>query len=486
MSESSGPIGEVPPALGRRIDAVCDRFEAAWRSGTEPQLEDFLVGWEGAERAALLHELLALDADYRKARAQSAEASTRTDPPPLRGSVPVEVTTSVGRCIGDYELLKEIGRGGMGVVFRARQISLGRPVAVKVVLAAAVAGADELRRFQREAEILARLEHPHIIPIYETGTHQGHPYFSMPLMEGRSLAGPAGRLADNPRAAVEIVVAIAGAVQHAHSQGVLHRDLKPANVLLDASGRPQVADFGLAKLLDGDTGGTPSGAIVGTPGYMAPEQARGEKVLTPAADIYGLGAILYELLTGRPPFRAATPLETVLLVLDKEPDPPRTLNPKIDRGLEAVCLMCLEKDPARRYLSAEALTDDLGRWLRGEPVRAKRTGPGERLVRWVRRRSAVVALFLLAALASVAALFAVDLAEKQEAEKANRIEQRQRPTTSRSSTRWRHPGAGVERQSRGQETARLLPTGVPRAGMVLPQRVMARSEDPARCLTQDL
>jgi hypothetical protein len=321
----------------------------------------------------------------------------------VRGLVPAGPPTAAaaGHRLGDYELLEEIGRGGMGVVFRARQISLGRLVAVKVILAADIASAEELWRFRREAETVAGLEHPHIIPIYEAGVHQGHPYFSMPLMEGGSLAGGPTR---DPRTAAEMVAAVAGAVHYAHERGVLHRDLKPANILLDAEGRPHVADFGLARRAD-DTAATPSGAVLGTPAYVAPEQARGEKNVTVAVDVYGLGAILYELLTGRPPFQAATPLDTLLQVLEKEPDPPRRLKQGIDRDLEAVCLKCLEKDAARRYPSAQALGDDLGRWLRGEAVQARRARPGQRLARRLRRRPLIAAFSLLAALASAAALF---------------------------------------------------------------------------------
>jgi hypothetical protein len=347
------------------------------------------------------------DALLRQHPAQAGELeSFFADQDRVRGLVepgPVSPTAAVGHRLGDYELLEEIGRGGMGVVFRARQISLGRLVAVKVILAADIASAEELWRFRREGETVARLEHPHIIPIYEAAVHQGHPYFSMPLMEGGSLAG--GRARD-PRTAAELVAAVAGAVHYAHQRGVLHRDLKPANVLLDDNGRPLVADFGLARRAD-DTAATPSGAVLGTPAYVAPEQARAEKNLTVAADVYGLGAILYELLTGRPPFRAETPLDTLLQVLEQEPDPPRRLNPRIDRGLEAVCLKCLEKEPRRRYLSAQALADDLGRWLRGEPVRAWRAGPGARLARRVRRRPLVAALGMLAVLTGAGALVAV-------------------------------------------------------------------------------
>jgi serine/threonine-protein kinase len=218
----------------------------------------------------------------------------------------------------------------------------------------------------------------------------------MPLLEGGSLAGQVARLVDDPRAAAEVVAAIAGAVHHAHQHGsILHRDLKPANVLLDEQGRPQVADFGLARWTEGETAHTPSGAVVGTPSYMAPEQARADKELTTACDVYGLGAILYELLTGRPPFQAGSPLETVMQVIDKEPEPPRKLNPKVDRALEAVCLKCLEKDSARRYASAAELAEELWRWLRGEPMRARPASPWQRLAKWARRRPRAAALIML-------------------------------------------------------------------------------------------
>jgi hypothetical protein len=227
----------------------------------------------------------------------------------------------------------------------------------------------------------------------------------MPLMEGGSLVGQVARLSGEPRAAAEVMAAVAGAVHYAHERGVLHRDLKPANILLDAAGRPHVADFGLARRVD-DTAATPSGAVIGTPAYMAPEQARGEKNLTPAADVYGLGAILYELLTGRPPFQAATPMDTLLQVIENDPDPPRRLNPRIDRRLEAVCLKCLEKEPRYRYPTAQALAEDLGRWLRGE-VRVSRAGPVRRLADRARRRPLLVALGLLVLLSGAGAVASV-------------------------------------------------------------------------------
>jgi tRNA A-37 threonylcarbamoyl transferase component Bud32 len=298
------------------------------------------------------------------------------------------------------ERLERIGSGSSGVVYKAYQTSLKRYVALKVLRAPEFASAEELRRFRREADVLAAGSHPHIVPIHgygevEVGPGVRCPYFTMRLMEGGSLAGQVARLAGDPRASAEMVATIAGAVQHAHEQGVLHRDLKPANILLDAEGRPHVADFGLARRGDGGTGGTASGTVLGTPAYVAPEQARGENNVRPAADVYGLGAILYELLTGRPPFRGDSPAEVLRQVLREPPLSPRAVNRKVDRALEAVCLKCLKKDPARRYPSAQALADDLRRCLRGEPVSARPARPWDRLARGVRRRPAVAALVVL-------------------------------------------------------------------------------------------
>ncbi|HLJ97940.1 MAG TPA: serine/threonine-protein kinase, partial [Gemmataceae bacterium] len=294
-----------------------------------------------------------------------------------------------------------IARGGMGVVYKARQVSLNRIVALKMILAGQLASAADVQRFRTEAEAAANLDHPNIVPIYEIGEHQGQHYFSMKLIEGGSLGEQVARFSQDPTDAAQLLMTVARAVHHAHQRGILHRDLKPGNILVDGQGQPHVTDFGLAKRVQGDSRLTQSGAIVGTPSYMAPEQARSEKVLTTAVDIYSLGAILYELLTGRPPFKAGTPLDTVLQVLEREPERPRVLNPRTDHDLETICLKCLEKEPHNRYGSAEAVAEDLERWLASEPIHARRTAAWERGLKWMQRRPAIAALTSLLAVSGV-------------------------------------------------------------------------------------
>ena len=262
---------------------------------------------------------------------------------------------------GDYELLEQIGRGGQGVVFRARQKSLNRTVALKIIGLGQWATKAHLKRFRLEAEAAARLEHPGIVPIHEVGERDGSCYFSMKFVEGGQLDEVARREPMPIRQAVELIAKVARTVHYAHEHGILHRDIKPGNILLDAKGEPHLTDFGLARLVESESSVTHTLDVLGTPSYMAPEQAVGNNAqVTGATDVYGLGAVLYQLLTGQPPFAGGTTYETIKLLLDTEPRQPRLLNPKIDRDLSTICLKCLEKDPKRRYSSALALAEDLG------------------------------------------------------------------------------------------------------------------------------
>ena len=301
-------------------------------------------------------------------------------------SLPAESAAPLQPEFGNYELLQELARGGMGVVYKARQKSLNRVVALKMILPGRLTGAEDLDRFRREAEATARLQHPNIVAVHEVGAVDGQHFYSMDYIDGPSLAR---RIAQGPlpnRAAARYVMLIARAIDHVHRHGILHRDLKPSNILLDSNDEPHIADFGLAKKIGGDSTQTRAGVVMGTPSYMAPEQAAGKiQELGPACDVYGLGAVLYELLTGRPPFRSESPLDTVVHVLEKDPAPPRLLNPKIERDLETICLKCLEKDPSHRYASAAELAEDLGHFLNGEPIRARSFNMIDRLARTLER-----------------------------------------------------------------------------------------------------
>ena len=296
--------------------------------------------------------------------------------------------------VAGYEVLHEVGRGGMAVVYKARQPGLRRVVALKMILAGAHASAEEVARFRVEAESVAQLRHPHIVQIYEVGQKDHCPYCVLEFVEGGTLAQRLRGGPLPPEEAARLVEKVARAVHFAHARGILHRDLKPANILLTADGEPRVTDFGLAKRLDGAPSQTRTGVVLGTPAYMAPEQAEGRREVGPAADVYGLGAVLYELLTGRPPFHDDTPLDTLLRVLSEEPAPVRRLRPGVPRGLETICMKCLEKAPSRRYPSAEALADDLERFLRGEAVTARPPGVLGRLDRWARLRPALAATWV--------------------------------------------------------------------------------------------
>jgi WD40 repeat protein len=462
----------VPPALGRRIDEACDRFEVAWRAGAPPRLEEFVAGWAGAERAALLRELVPLDADYRRARGEPvAPVDYRGRFPELGagwleehvGGVPAaEVTTAPrngetlrepepllgGRSFDDFEALEEIGRGGMGVVYRARQRRLNRVVALKMILAGEFATPNAVQRFCDEAKNVARLDHPHIVPVHEVGEHNGLPYFSMKYVEGGSLArrlnqGPPLE----PRELAALMAKVARAVHHAHQRGILHRDIKPGNILLDAAGEPYVTDFGLARQVEEATAHTLSGAVVGTPSYMAPEQAQGHsRRLTTAADVYGLGAVLYELLTGKPPFRGDNPLETLQQVLTREPAAPSRLRSGLPRDLEVICLKCLRKEPERRYESALALAEDLERWLAGEAIQARAPGSAERAARWLRRHPAQAALILVSFVASLALVgMLVARSYNAELEDANGRLQKEKEEANRQRARARESEAAARR-----------------------------------------
>ncbi len=300
---------------------------------------------------------------------------------------------------GDYELLEQIGRGGQGVVFRARQKSLNRIVALKVIGLGQWATEANLKRFRLEAEAAARLEHPGIVPIHEVGERDGSCYFSMKFVEGGQLDEVARRTPMSIRQAAELIAKVARTVHYAHEHGILHRDIKPGNILLDRRGEPHLTDFGLARLVESESTVTRTMEVLGTPSYMAPEQAVGNNAaISSVTDVYGLGAVLYQLLTGQPPFAGGTTYETIKLLLDTEPRQPRLLNPKIDRDLSTICLKCLEKDPKRRYSSALALAEDLEHWLKHEPIEARRTGIFTRGQKWMRRNptSALLAASLIA------------------------------------------------------------------------------------------
>ncbi len=324
--------------------------------------------------------------DHARRIQRAAERSTIPWPPPSSRGGKVEVTD-----FGPYVLMEEIGRGGMGVVYKARQKGLDRIVALKMILSSHLASPEQVERFYAEARAAARVQDPRIVGIHDVGQIGGQHYFAMEFVAGPSLAqwlqvGPL-----SPEDAARCVMIVAKAIGRLHAQGIVHRDLKPSNILLDEAGLPCVTDFGLAKMLSTDGPATRTGAIVGTPSYMSPEQAAGHGGdVGPLSDVYSLGAILYELLTGTPPFDEANPLDTLVQVLEGEPSPPGQLRLGLPRDLELICLKCLEKSPESRYVSATDLADDLERFLRGEPVEARRLGVWPRLARWARREPALV------------------------------------------------------------------------------------------------
>ncbi len=355
----------------------------------------------------------------------SSSLTFQHEPPALAETIPdggeVNPSSRSGQVAG-YEILGVLGRGAMGVVYKARQRGLKRIVALKMISAGTHHGPTDLARFQSEAVAVADLQHPNIVQIYEVGEDRGHPYFSLEYVEGDSLAKKISGTPRPPRDAAQLVRALAAGMEYAHERGIIHRDLKPANVLLTLRGDPKVADFGLVKRLEDDAGQTQSGSILGTPSYMAPEQAEGKiKEIGPRSDIYGLGGILYELLTGRPPFRAASILDTLEQVRTQEPIPPSEFEPKLPRDLETICLKCLQKDPAKRYARAAALGEDLRRFLAGEPILARPVSRTEWLWRWCRRNKrvaflgGVVAILIVAWAATSTLLYRLARANERDA-----------------------------------------------------------------------
>jgi tRNA A-37 threonylcarbamoyl transferase component Bud32 len=394
----------------QELDALLGSYLEAMDAGKAPSREELL-----ASHPELAADLSLFFSDNDKVRSWTAPVLDTLRPADAEATIEAgagdrhleTVVPGVKLGIfGDYELLKEIGRGGMSVVYKARQLSLNRLVAIKMIRADRLFTEADSLRFHHEAETVAKLDHPGMVPIYEVGRWDAEGldapimYFSMKLLEGGDLTAlcrqaPGG--ADQKRVA-RLVASAARALQHAHEQNILHRDLKPSNILLDGDGQAHVTDFGLALCLERDLSLTQTGAIVGTPGYMSPEQAMGRRDLTPATDVYGLGAVLYALLTGRPPFKRESALDTLLYVKETEPEPPSLWNYSLDRTLEAICLKCLAKAPKQRYASAAALAEDLEHWLAGEPTVARPEGWRGKMRRVWRRHRAKAAVALIALL----------------------------------------------------------------------------------------
>jgi serine/threonine protein kinase/tetratricopeptide (TPR) repeat protein len=372
--------------------------------GEVPRAEEFLRRFP--QFASQLRRLFDVHTVVRSVCLADAGRSLPPGPdtPPGAGAE----TAAAGPALAGYEIFGELGRGGMGIVYKARQVALDRLVALKMVRGGALAGREEAARFRTEALAAARLRHPNTVQVYDVGEHDGCPFLALEFIDGGSLAHKLNGTPLTARRSAELVEALARAMHYAHGQGIVHRDLKPGNVLLTADGTPKITDFGLAKRLDGQAGMTGSGQLLGTPSYMAPEQAGGKAgAAGPAADVYALGAILYECLTGRPPFKAETALETLELVRDREPAPPHLLQPKVPRDPETICLKCLHKEPTRRYATALALAEDLARFLAGAPIQARPTHAWERGIKWARRRPARAGLLAVSILGPLVLLAVV-------------------------------------------------------------------------------
>ncbi len=418
---------DVNTSPGDPLDAVIAEYVQQVEAGQIPDREALLARYP--ELAERLREFFA---DFDRLDRQAGELRLSADPNRTTDVPGPVMEFQRVRYFGDYELLEVIAHGGMGVVYKARQMSLNRVVALKMILRGELTTERDVARFRAEAEAAANLDHPHIVPIYEVGEHDGLQYYSMRYVEGASLAR---RPRTDSRSEARLLAAVAGAVHHAHRRGVLHRDLKPSNILVNTAGVPLVADFGLAKRVDADRSLTESGVIVGTPRYMAPEQAAGRKDLTVAVDVYSLGVVLYERLTGHTPFTGETVLELLRQAREEEPPRPSSICPGLDRDLETICLKCLEKDPSKRYGSAEALQDDLERWLRGEPIKARPVGQAERLWRWCRRNPVVAGLsagIVVALLAVTGISVALAVQARQLTEKAQQLTEVEREGRQRA------------------------------------------------------
>jgi len=419
------------------IDRLCDEFEAALQQDDQPVVEDFLLRVPREHQTALRRELIGLEQDHRLAQGQSSKPivhKSRIDKETdaIRGGFASEKLTSKelvvlhemvarqsstepvapltnGEAFGDYEIVDVLGRGGMGVVYRAYHRKTSRSVALKMILRGVSESEEAIARFRNEAKSAAQLNHPNIVPVYDVGEFNGQHYFSMALVDGESLSE---RLASRPLAGREAAVllkTIADAIETAHQAGIIHRDLKPSNILIDGDGLPKVTDFGLARRTESSSGLTVTGQLMGTPSYMSPEQACGDSACVDArSDIYALGAILYTTLTGRPPFQAASVVETVRQVLDEDPVEPRVLNSDIERDLETICLKCLSKDPLQRYATAQDLSDELSRFLDGHAIHAR---PLNRVMRFWRlcRRKPLVSTLTAGFMASLIAGTVVSL-----------------------------------------------------------------------------
>ncbi len=418
-------------SVSDRVDLVCDAFEKAWLGGEQPRIEDFLLAkFSAEERLRLVRELLIAELelrrktdkvlpscdDYRKRFPDAASivdevfravAKPEAEPAELFAATmltgPGSADTGRHSKVGDYELLHEIARGGMGVVYKARHTKLGRLAAVKLIRSGDLAGEEEVRRFYAEAEAASQLDHPGIVPLFEAGQENGQHYLAMAFVDGPSLWQKVKEQPLESRKAARVMQQVAEAVQHAHERGIIHRDLKPQNILMTSTGQPRVTDFGLAKQMATDSSLTATGQVMGTPSYMPPEQASGSaKELDQRADVYSLGATLYCLLTGRPPFQAATLPETLRQVCEAEPVALRIVNPSIPLDLETICLKALRKERNERYDTAQEFADDLGRFLADESILARPAGQSERFARWCKRNRTVALLS-----AAVAILFAL-------------------------------------------------------------------------------